>query len=62
MDTLQGFMEANGDQGRRMFYLKMDVEGAELAVLPEWIHSGALEGVGQLAMELHLQSIHTDQR
>ena len=62
MDTLQGLLQANGDQHRKIFYLKMDVEGAELAVLPEWIQSGALARVDQLAMELHLEGIHTDQR
>jgi hypothetical protein len=36
----------------------VDVEGAELAVLPEWLDSGALARVEQLAMEFHLVRIH----
>ena len=36
----------------------MDVEGAELESLPEWLESGALDRVEQLAMELHLPPVH----
>ena len=35
----------------------MDVEGAELDGLPEWLSSGALDHVEQLAMEIHTHEI-----
>ena len=55
-------MAANGDNGKRMFYLKMDIEGAELEVLPELLESGVLDRVDQLALEFHLEEIHEKQR
>jgi hypothetical protein len=39
---------------------QVDVEGAELEALPEWLESGALDRVLQLAMELHLPTIHME--
>ena len=36
-------------------YLKMDVEGAEWAVLQRWIQDGDLSRVKQLAVEVHLE-------
>jgi len=62
MDTLKNIMTANGHEKKKLFYLKVDIEGAELNGMPEWIESGALERVNQLAMELHLGGIHQGQR
>jgi len=62
MDTLKNIIAANGHEKKNLFYLKVDIEGAELSGMPEWIKSGALERVDQLAMELHLGPIHQGQR
>ncbi len=35
----------------------MDVEGAELDGLPEWLSTGALDHVEQLAMEIHTHTL-----
>ena len=31
----------------------MDVEGAEIAAIPEWIESGVLDSVDQIGIEMH---------
>jgi len=62
MDTLKNIIAANGHEKKNLFYLKVDIEGAELSGMPEWIKSGALERVEQLAMELHLGPIHQGKR
>jgi len=62
MQTLSNLMAANGHTDSRVFYLKVDIEGMELAALPEWVESGALAGVEQLAMELHLPTVHDQHR
>jgi len=62
MDTLKNIIAANGHEKKTLFYLKVDIEGAELIGMPEWIKSGALDRVDQLAMELHLGPIHQGQR
>ena len=35
-------------------YLKMDIEGAEWAIIPQIIKSGMMDKVRQLAFEIHL--------
>jgi hypothetical protein len=62
METLSTLLRANHHEASRVFYLKVDIEGAELAALPEWLESGVLEHVEQLAMELHLPPVHQEQR
>jgi hypothetical protein len=62
METLKALLEANHHQDSRVFYLKVDIEGSELTALPQWMESGALEHVEQLAMELHLPPVHEEQR
>jgi len=62
METLKDLMVKNGEDKSKIFYLKVDIEGYELDALPEWIHSGALEKVDQMALELHLGKIHSQQR
>ena len=34
-------------------YLKVDIEGAELEAITEWIDSGALDVVSQMGIEIH---------
>jgi len=62
METLNTLMAANGHDKKKVFYLKVDIEGSELTALPQWIESGALDKVEQLAMELHLPPIHQQKR
>ena len=34
-------------------FLKVDVEGAEIKSIPQWIRSGVLDKVDQIALEVH---------
>lgn len=56
--TLHQLLRTRGHLQRRIDYLKVDIEGEELATLPEWLDSGVLEHVEQLGLELHLPSVH----
>ena len=40
------------------YFVKIDIEGHELAGLPNWLETGALKNVNQLALELHLTGLH----
>jgi len=51
--TLRKALQANGDLKATITYLKMDVEGMELLLLPEWLRKGLLKNVRQLAVEFH---------
>lgn len=42
-----------GDTGRRISYLKVDIEGSELSAMKDWITSGVLEYVSQIGIEIH---------
>jgi len=61
MDTLSNLLAANGHLLHQIFYLKVDIEGAEIGTLPQWLNSGLLQRVGQLGIELHLAEIHQKQ-
>ena len=52
--TLERIIKDNGHAFTKITFMKMDVEGSELAGLPVWISSGVLKNVKQLAMEVHL--------
>ena len=43
----------NGDAGKKISYLKVDVEGAEHKAISEWIRSGILDHVKQIGIEIH---------
>ena len=71
LDTLQGILATNGHSQHNISYLKVtpalsscppvlqvDIEGEELASLPQWLDTGVLDRVHQLGMELHLPTIH----
>ena len=51
--TLKDCMEIMGDLGKNISYLKVDIEGAELEAIPEWIDSVALDLVSQMGIEIH---------
>ena len=57
-DTLANILAENGHTDTVVEYLKIDIEEHELAGLPDWIATGALKNVNQLAMELHLTKLH----
>ena len=73
LDTLSNLLKGNGHHLRKIFYLKVnillsqnmlqenmqvDIEGAELETLPQWVESGILQSVHQLGIELHLAEVH----
>ncbi len=43
----------NGDFGKTITYLKVDVEGSEIKSIPQWIDSGILDYVKQIGIEIH---------
>ena len=46
-------IELNGDLGKPITYLKVDVEGSELKSISQWIDSGILDYVRQIGIEIH---------
>jgi len=58
MDTLANFLKMNGHTDTVVDYLKIDIEGHELAGFPNWLETEALNNVNQLALELHLTPLH----
>lgn len=62
METLANLYKINKHEGRTVEYLKIDIEGHELGGLSDWLATGALDNVNQIAMELHLPSLHNPSR
>ena len=60
--TLKEIIATNKHENQTIFYLKVDIEGEELSSLPDWISSGVLADVKQIALELHLPHIHQQKR
>jgi len=60
LDTLENHIALNNHQGRLIDYLKVDIEEEELHSLPQWIESGILENVDQIALEMHLNVLHVN--
>ena len=60
--TLKHHLATNEHENSTIFYLKVDIEGEELNSLPEWVSSGALNHVKQMALEFHLGPIHSQRR
>jgi len=61
---LSDIIKSNHHQEKIIDYLKIDIEYHELDTdggLEDWIESGALENVNQVALELHLDRIHKPQ-
>ena len=51
--TLKDAIVSNGDLGKEITYLKIDIESSEIKAIPEWIKSGVLKNVRQIGIELH---------
>jgi len=58
-DTLANILAENGHTDTMIEYLKIDIEGHELSGFPNWLSTGALNNVHQIALELHLTSLHS---
>ena len=58
LDTLANILAENGHTESVVEYLKIDIEGHELTAFPDWLATGALKNVNQVALELHLTSLH----
>lgn len=50
---LEDFIKDNGDEGKKITYLKVDIEGSELKAIPTWLESDVLKNVQQIGIELH---------
>lgn len=57
--TLSSILQKHGHIDTRISYLKIDIEGYEVDGLLEWLDSGSLRHVQQLAMEFHLPDTKT---
>ena len=51
--TLQKLLKENGDWGKNISYLKMDVEGNEIWCLNQWLKSEVMQNVQQFGIEMH---------
>ena len=51
--TLKSLLKENGDWGKPISYLKMDVEGNEIWCLNQWLKSGVMQNVHQFGIEMH---------
>ena len=56
LKTLEDIVTENGDLGRAINYLKIDVEGSELLAIPQWLETPEiLENIDQIQIEIHTQ-------
>ena len=55
--TLDTLLKENGEFGRRITYLKVDVEGYEIPCLKQWLKSGVVNFIDQLGIEMHTGDI-----
>merc|ERR1712001_261544 len=64
LKTLKQIIEENDHQDTNIDYLKIDIEAYEFTEggFVDWITSGALENVGQIAIELHVDYDQSDDR
>ena len=58
LDTLENIIKNNGDEGRMINFLKVDIEGDELESVPQWLKSNILENIQQIQMEVHTTEKH----
>ena len=55
LKTLSSIFSAKNHSNTKITYLKIDIEGNEIDGLDEWLKSGALDNVQQIALEYHLE-------
>ena len=53
VQTLKSLLKQNGDWGKPISYLKMDVEGNEIWCFNQWLKSGVMKFVQQFGIEIH---------
>ena len=46
--SLETLIEENGDSGKQITYLKLDIEGTEINCMKKWLQSGVMKYVEQL--------------
>ena len=51
--TLDTLLKENGDYGKQITYLKVDIEGTEIPSMKQWLKSDVFNFVGQLGIEMH---------
>ena len=56
LKTLDTLLKENGDYGKRITYLKLDVEGFEILCMKQWLKSGVVRFIDQLGIEMHTGS------
>ena len=52
--TLETLIQENGDIGKTITYLKIDIEGMEFMCFENWFKTGVFERVDQLGLEVHM--------
>lgn len=51
--TLETIMKENGDFGKKITYLKLDIEGFEIWSMPNFLKSDIFKNVDQIGVEMH---------
>jgi hypothetical protein len=51
--TLRDALELMGDEGKRISFVKLDVEGYEISMLRSWILDGLMDSIDQMQIEFH---------
>ena len=51
--TLDTLLKENGDYGKQITYLKIDIEGTEIPCMKQWLKSGVVKFIDQLGIEMH---------
>jgi len=59
---LKDIVEMKGDIGKKISFLKVDVEGAEIKAMSEWIESGILDQVQQIGIEIHTGTDYIEEK
>ena len=54
ISTLKTLINENGDDGKNISYLKIDIEGMELISFENWFQTGIFKNVDQLGIEIHM--------
>ena len=52
--TLKTLITENGDDGKNISYLKIDIEGMEFICFDNWFQTDIFKNVDQLGIEIHI--------